>query len=386
MSGTNSLSILERLVAFASVSAESNLPIIDHISGFLAERGFALRRVTDPGGNKAGLIARIGPADGAGIMLSGHTDVVPTAGQSWTSDPFQLRHGGDRVFGRGTADMKGFLAAMLSLADRARSAPLQEPLTLVFSWDEELGCLGIPHMLPALKELLPAPRLCIVGEPTEMQIALGHKGKIALGASCSGMAGHSAMAPDFVNAIHLATDLVAGIRQLQEKIARDGARDEAYDIPYATLHVGKIAGGRALNIVPDLATLDFECRYPACQELEPILADIRALAASVAATYQRKSADIRVDLGTLFAYPGLGVAPDRPEVRLLQQFVPGAAHIKVAYGTEAGYFDQIGIPTLVCGPGSMEQGHKPDEFITLSELARCDAMCDRILAYLSVAA
>lgn len=378
----NTLDILDRLVAFPSVSADSNLAITDYIEGFLEERGATVHRIPDETGRKAGLFARIGPV-GEGILLSGHTDVVPVAGQDWSADPFKLRREGGRAYGRGTTDMKGFLACMLAAADRAAQAPLKEPLKLAFSWDEEVGCLGIPQMLPQLTQTIGKPRLCIVGEPTQMQLALGHKGKVALRATCHGTAGHSAMAPEFLNALHLAADFIAGLRMLQDNLTANGAREPGYDLPFATVHAGRLVGGTALNIVPDRAVIDFEFRYPASQPPDPIRAAIDALAETVAAPHRPAFPSARIEVETVSAYPGLGTAADSAATRLMQSLLQSDAAIKVAYGTEAGHFSAAGIPAVVCGPGNMDQGHKADEFIETDELAACDALCDRIIAHLS---
>ncbi|MGB3314008.1 MAG: acetylornithine deacetylase [Albidovulum sp.] len=379
---TRTLEILDRLIAFPTVSADSNLAMVAFIESVLEAAGAKVHRIGDATGAKAGLFARIGPDDRAGVMLSGHTDVVPVAGQAWSADPFRLRADGTRLYGRGTTDMKGYLACMLAAAERAARMPLAEPLKLAFSWDEEVGCLGIPQMLPSLDATIGKPQLCIVGEPTSMRIALGHKGKVALRATCHGMAGHSSMAPDFLNAIHLAADFVAGLRRLQADLATTGARDAGYDIPYATVHAGRISGGTALNIVPDRAVVDFEYRYPANQPTGEIENALTALTDAVAALYRDVFPDARVEIEVVNAYPGLGMPPDHPAVALMQSLMPGAGMTKVAFGTEAGHFHAAGVPVLVCGPGSMEQGHKPDEYIEASELARCDAMCDRLLDHL----
>ncbi|MCV2863747.1 acetylornithine deacetylase [Albidovulum sediminicola] len=380
---TRTIEHLDRLVAFPSVSSDSNLPILDYIASVLSGCGAAVHRVADATGAKAGLFASIGPAGPGGVMLSGHTDVVPVAEQDWSADPFRLRRSGDRVYGRGTTDMKGFLAAMLSAAERAARASLAAPLKLAFSWDEEVGCLGIPQMLPALDAAIGRPQLCIVGEPTQMQIAVGHKGKVALRAICHGQAGHSAMAPDFVNAIHLAADFVARLRTLQRDLARDGVREDGYDIPYATVHAGRIAGGTALNIVPDRAVVDFEFRYPATQSAKAVHAAIDAAAEAAAAPFRAAFPGARIEVETVNAYPGLGLTGDAGTLDLMRGLVPGAAITKIACGTEAGHFAAAGIASVVCGPGSMEQGHKPDEFIALDQLAACDAMCDRLIAVLA---
>lgn len=379
---TNTLDILDRLVGFATVSRDSNLAIIDYIQDFLTTRGFVVHRVMDETGQKAGLFASIGPA-GGGIMLSGHTDVVPVAGQNWTRDPFRLTREGDRVYGRGTTDMKGYLACMLTLADRAAGADLNEPLKLAFSYDEELGCLGIKQMIGQLDRCIGMPRACLVGEPTQMQVAIGHKGKAALRATCHGQNGHSALAPMFVNAAYVAVDFVNELRLLQDHYADFGYRDTAYKVPYSTVHVGKFNAGMALNIVPDKAIVDFEFRHLAEDAPEDIVARITAAADKITQQHRRAWSGAGVEIERIFAYPGLQVDADAAIVTLAQSLAQSST-TKVAFGTEAGYFDGLGIATVVCGPGSMQgQGHKPDEYVELSQLAACDAMLGRVLAQLT---
>lgn len=376
------LDLLSRLVQFPTVSASSNLDLIRFIETYLSDRGFACLIVHDDTGAKAGILARLGPAEPGGIMLSGHTDVVPVTGQPWTRDPFRASRADGRIYGRGTTDMKGFLAAMLAAADRAAGLALQQPLKLAFSWDEEIGCVGIPILLRDLESSIGKPSLCIVGEPTSMRIAAGHKGKVALRATCRGTSGHSAMAPNYLNAIHLAAEFVGRLRALQDELRQHGAREEGYDFPYATVHVGRIDGGTALNIVPDDCAIDLEIRYPSAQSVEAIRADVEAAARAIADRWREAFPSAAIELETLTRYPGLGVAESDPAVALLRRFAPGAELIKVGFGTEAGCFVEAGVPTLVCGPGSMDQGHTPDEFIELSELAACNAMCDRVLRHL----
>lgn len=374
-----STDILDRLVGFDTVSARSNLPLVDFVEDYLKTRGFRTQRLPDPSGEKAGLYAEIGPA-GGGLLLSGHTDVVPVAGQDWTRDPFRLTRDGNKLYGRGTTDMKGFVACVLALADRAAQVELREPLKIVLSYDEEIGCVGIAQMLDRLRPLLGQPRACIVGEPTQMQVATGHKGKAALRAVCHGQAGHSALAPNFTNALHVAADFMRALRDIQADLAENGAQDAAYDVPYSTLHVGRVAGGTALNIVPDRAELDFEFRHLATDAPDDLRARINAAAAQVAASHGPSA---RIEITEINAYPGLDVASDAPVVALAQQLAQGET-TKVAFGTEAGFFDRLGIPTVVCGPGSMAgQGHKADEYIEAAQLAACDAMMDRVLADLT---
>lgn len=379
---TQTLDILDRLIGFNSISANSNLDIISYIDAFLRARGFEVTHVPDETGQKAGLYAVLGSASGGdGIMLSAHTDVVPVVGQDWSKDPFKLTREDDRLYGRGTTDMKGYVASVMALADRASKTQLNEPLKIAFSYDEEVGCVGVKKMIDRLEPAIGLPRVCFVGEPTEMQVAIGHKGKAALRATCHGQAGHSALAPQFVNALHLATDFVGELRAIQAELSLNGARDTAYDIPYSTVHVGKLSGGTALNIVPDTATIDFEYRHLAADKPDDLLARIFSAAEMVTQKYQDTFAEVKIEVDQYNAYPGLDVAQDNAIVPYAQKLAQTNAVTKVPFGTEAGYFDGLGIPTVVCGPGSMEgQGHKPDEYITLEQLSACDAMMDRILA------
>ena len=372
---SRTIEILRELVAFDTVSAKSNLAIIDWIEAHLTALGFRVTRITDPDEPKAGLYAEIGP-EGDGVVLSAHTDVVPVEGQNWTRPPFELTEEDGRLYGRGTTDMKGFLASVLAFAEVAAGADLKAPIKLVISYDEEIGCVGMGRMIKALRPLIGTPRICIVGEPTSLDVAIGHKGKKSYRAICRGEAGHSALAPKFVNAIYVATDLISGLRSLQAKFAGSGVADDDYAVPYSTVHVGKLTGGTALNIVPDVAELLFEIRYLAADRIEDFEADLAALVAQV--EQDRKGAVIEID--GLISYPGLDVKPDADCVKFMQRISGKNGVTKVAYGTEAGFFDAIGIPTVVCGPGSMEgQGHKADEYILTSELEACDAMLLRLL-------
>ena len=361
--------ILERLVGFASVSAQSNLPLIEYIENLLHPCGFELQRIKSPDGRKAGLFASLGAGEG-GVLFSGHTDVVPVDGQVWASDPFRLREEGGRLYGRGAADMKGWLASLLATAETAPRLPLREPFKLLFSYDEEVGCIGIAEMLPALRGRIGKPRLCIVGEPTSMHIAIGHKGKLGLRAICRGQSGHSAFAPQLQNALHPAAELVMELRRIQADLERDGARDDAYGVPYSTLHVGRLRGGVALNMVPDTALLEFELRHLAQDDASAIRASIDAAVERIS----QRSGGGGIELQRLCDYPGLHAEPSSPALAFARSLLPDAPVMKVDFGSEAGFFAELGIPAVVCGPGSMEQGHRPDEFITLEQLSACDAM------------
>lgn len=367
----NTLDLLDRLVAFSTVSADSNLPLIDFVQTYLRDRGFECRLVADQTGKKANLFASIGPRRDDGIVLSGHTDVVPVATQAWTSDPFRLTRRGSRLHGRGSTDMKGFLASALSAADRIDGKLLKRPLHFAFSYDEEIGCVGVRSLIDVLAKEQFKASLCIVGEPTSMSIALGHKGKLAAQARFSGEAGHSSLAPRFVNAIHLACDFVGVLRRVQDEIASVGFRDADYDIPYTTVHAGKIAGGEVLNIVAERASVDFEIRHLAEDDVEDILGRIRASVGSL------------TEIEVCNAYPGLATSAASAAAAFAGRLLGKAPLTKVSFGAEAGLFaSRLGLDTVVIGPGNMDQGHQPDEYIEEAELQRCDAMMDRLIGEL----
>jgi len=376
---SRSADLLAHLVAFDTTSRNSNLPLVDWVRDYLDGLGVESRLVPDASGAKANLLASTGPLETPGIVLSGHTDVVPVDGQAWSVDPFRptLRDG--RLYGRGTTDMKGFLACALAAAAQAAGTPLKKPLKLAISYDEEIGCVGIADMIASLEPGIGLPECCIVGEPTSMRAAIGHKGKVFLRATCHGTPGHTAMAPDFLNALHLAADFISALRDIQTRIEKSGPRDPAYAIPYSTVHAARLAGGVALNIVPERAVLDFEVRHLASHDPRTIIADIEAAAEAIAAPHRARFPDARIEVEVVKSYPGLDTPADHPFVATVCDATGGVETTKVAYGTEAGYFAGLGIPTVVCGPGDMDQGHKPDEFVAVSQLAACDAMLARLI-------
>ncbi len=379
-----SAEILARLVAFPSVSERSNADIQAYVAAFLAEHGVEAELLWSPDQRKANLFATLGPRDRAGIVLSGHTDVVPVEGQAWSSDPFGLTYRDGRYYGRGAADMKGFLACVLSFVGRLDARAMKTPLHLCFSHDEEIGCVGVRPMLAELSRRAFRPSLCIVGEPTLLRVATGHKGKLAARATCMGREGHSALAPKALNAIHLAADLLSVLRKLQDGLSRTGARDEDYDIPYSTVHAGMIAGGTALNIVPNRCTLDFEIRTIGADRAVDILARIEAETAIILKAARKGFPEADITFEVVNAYPGLDTPETSEALRFVRALVGDASPLKVAYGTEGGLFHEIlDVPTVICGPGSMAQGHRPDEFIAAAELDRCDAVLDRLAARLA---
>ena len=377
--------LLRNLIAFPTVSADPNLDLIRYCETLLRDVGAQVEVIKDQSGHKANLYATIGPLDCPGVLLSGHTDVVPVVGQNWTVPPFEMTERDGLLFGRGSADMKGFVACAMAAALRAAKLDLKTPLHLALSYDEEIGCVGVRSLIEMLAAAPIRPRLCIVGEPTSMQVATGHKGKTAARLVAIGQEGHSALAPNALNAIHMACDIISFIRDLQGKFATTGASDAAYDVPYTTLHVGLIEGGTALNIVPNRSEFLFEIRNLSEDDPQEILAQIKGYADNYVRDLHKDfpQADISIDVTN--TYPPLNTDPDSDVVQLVQGLSGHNATLKVAFGTEGGLFSsRLDVPTVVCGPGSMAQGHKPDEYVSVSQLEACDAMMDGLLQRLVV--
>lgn len=358
--------ILAQLVGFQTLTDGPNLDLINWVQSFLKSAGFRVTRIPSPCGRKAGLLAKFGDGNG-GILYSAHSDVVPITGQDWTADPFTLQRNGDRVIGRGTTDMKGFLACVLAQAKNLRDTLPAKPFMIALSWDEEIGCRGIPHMIDQVVPVLGHPDLVIVGEPTEMQLCLGHKGKASYQAVCSGVAGHSALAPNFQNALHLAAEFILATSDLQARLAKNGAKDDAFDIPYSTVHAGIMKGGRALNIVPDRAEISFEIRHLVSEEPADLLKELVAIGPK------------GIEIQQINQYPGLNADAADPVWSRVQAQTGVSGLIKVAFGTEAGFFANIGLRTAVIGPGSMARdGHQADEGIDISQLLSCRDFCAQL--------
>ena len=364
-----------RLIAFDTVSAKPNIALMHYVRDLLADAGVQAVLIPDATGGKANLYATVGPGGQAGVMLSGHTDVVPVEGQAWSHPPFALTEVDGRLYGRGAADMKGFVAAALAAVLAAARRPLKVPLHLALSYDEEIGCMGVRSLIDMLEGAPVRPRFCIVGEPTGMQVATGHKGKVALRATCVGREGHSALAPMALNALHLAVDFVNAVRDLQARVVDVGLKDGDYDVPYTTLHVGKLKGGVQVNIVPNSAVVDFEIRALAGEDTDGLITALRDAAEGICAPLRADFPEVAIRVERLWDYPGLGTPSDAGVVNFVKRLTGANGTMKVAFGTEGGLFDaRLGIPTVICGPGSMAQGHKPDEYVTVEQMARCEAM------------
>ncbi len=373
--------MIERLVAFDTTSHDSNLALIHFVRDYLASHGVAATLIHDESGDKANLYATVGPADVPGIALSGHTDVVPVEGQPWDTDPFRLTRKGDRLYGRGTADMKSFSAVALALVPDFTARPLRTPIHFALSFDEEVGCLGAPLMIAKLGRELPVkPRICIVGEPTEMAVVNAHKGVYGFHTRVRGLEAHSSATHRGVNAVQHAAALIHFLAGLADEMASRAEPDSGFDPPYTTVHVGTVSGGTAHNIVPLDCGFDWEYRLmPGADADEIRLRFERFANETVLPRMHDVDPGTRIETETRFHVPGLVPEPGSPAEELVMALARTNRTEVVAYGTEAGQFQEAGIPTVICGPGSIRQAHKPNEYIALDQVRACEAFLRRLL-------
>lgn len=383
----DSVELLKTLVAFDTTSHLSNMALIDYVMDYLSRYGVESTLVYSEDKSKANLYATIGPQDKPGVMLSGHTDVVPVKGQAWDSDPFAVLEKDQRLYGRGTADMKGFIAVALAKVPQMLAADLKTPVHLAFSYDEEIGCVGVRRLLHMMEGLPVKPGMCIIGEPTHMSVGIAHKGKIAARVKVTGLESHSSLPGNGVNAIEFGADLVSYIRRLANQHATNGPFDHSFETPYSTLQTGVIKGGSAVNIVPNACEFDFEIRNIPAQDIEDIYADIERYAtAELVPQMQKVGADTGITLERLSSYPGLLTAPSEAVVSFVQGLVGAEKTGTIAFGTEGGLFSkQLGIPTVVCGPGRIEEAHKPNEFVAIDQLREAESMIDNLIIALAQA-
>lgn len=373
---------LSEFISINTVSTQSNISIIEYIESILRPIGYDLQRVPSPDGDKSALIAIAGDPARPGVIVSGHTDVVPADGQPWSSDPFTPRVANGRIYGRGATDMKGFLAVMLAHADSLSRAAGPTPVILAFSYDEELGCRGAPVLVDQIIRLPALPGLCIVGEPTRMRVANAHKGKTANRITFTGLTGHSAMPHKAVSALWSGASLALAIRAAAERLAVRGGGD-GFDPPFSTLHVGSLKSGGALNLVPDVAVLEFELRNLPDLDVQAELAPILEMARSEGRALADQADVGGVRIEQISAYPGLFTDPRSPATRAVRSLAADTGPLQsLSFGTEAGIFSAAGIPTLVCGPGDMDRAHKADEWIGLDEMGAAGAMLERLASTL----
>lgn len=382
----DSETLLAKLISFDTTSRLSNLELIHFVRDFLAQRGVNSNVVADRSHTKATLFASIGPAERPGFLLAGHTDVVPVDGQKWTSDPFLLSRRDGRLYGRGSADMKGFIASVLASVPLFIRLPLNTPIHLAFTCDEELGCIGLRELLEDSLCLPVSARMGIVGEPTSMRVVGEHKGKVAMRVQVRGQEGHSSNPAAGVNAVEYAAELIAFIHGLNEEKKSLGPFDVQYEVPHTTLHVGSVHGGTALNIVPAECTFEFEIRYLPEDTAQPILERIRGFAADELEPAMKKvNPSCGIAFHEKFSYPGLCLSPDAEVVTFVKSLLDSnAAPGKIAFGTEAGLYQQLcGIPMAVCGPGDIGNAHQADEYVEVRQLAACDLLLGRLAEALS---
>ena len=386
MASSALMSILADLIGFDTTSRNSNLELIRYVEDYLSQHGVQSTLVHDDSGHKANLYATIGPAELGGVMLSGHTDVVPVDGQCWASNPFVLERIDDKVFGRGSADMKGFIACVLEWVPEMVAASLATPIHIALSYDEEVGCIGVRRLLDLMEKMPVVPSMAIIGEPTNMEIVVAHKGKRGIRVNVRGASAHSAYPTEGVNAIEVAAQLIAHISEVQQDIEKNGPFDPGYRVPHTTLHVGTVRGGTALNIVPNECSFDFEIRHLPEHEIDPLIDTIQRYARdNLEPTMRLKNPDCSIDFTELFGYPALFTAPDAPVVAFVRSLLEyDRAVEQISFGSEAGLFSRrIGIPAVVCGPGSILQAHRPDEYVSIEQLETCRTMLRRLVESLS---
>lgn len=363
--------ILARLVSFPSVAGAPNGDIVAWIRDYAQAHGASVSTVPGPEGDRANLLITVGPKDVPGSILSGHMDVVPAGEAEWTSDPFTLRQAGDRLHGRGATDMKGFLACALAALPALAQHKLARPIHLAFSYDEEIGCRGVPHLIAALPSLCAKPSGCIVGEPSSMRAILAHKGKAAARVVVRGVSGHSSRPDLGRNAIHAMTAVLNAALAASETL-KAGPFDPTFAPPYSTLQIGTIKGGQAVNIIPDLCVAELEVRAVTGVLPEAALAPVKAAVDALAA------AGVDAQWQMLSAYPALSLGADTPLAGLMRDVTDAATIDAVSFGTEAGLYQAAGIDAIICGPGDIARAHRADEYIRRDELAACSRMIARL--------
>ena len=379
--GVRSLEMIRKLVGFPTVSRESNLDLIDFVREYLKPYDADVRLTFDDDKRKANLFATLGPRCDGGIVLSGHTDVVPVQGQAWDADPFTLREADGKLYGRGTSDMKSFIAVVLTLLPEFVNRGLKSPIHLAFSYDEEVGCLGVGRMIHDLTAAGIKPQSCIVGEPTLMKPVIAHKGKKSYRAVVRGLASHSAYAPSGVNAVEAAAEAVAYLKRMARRHRDSGPYDRGFDVAHTTVHTGVLRGGTALNIVPHECTFDFEFRHLPGDDAEKLIAEFKSyVVQTLEPEMQAVFKDAGFDIQLMSQIPALNNSAET-EVVALAQALSGNTEIgKVSYGTEGSQFQAAGIPTVICGPGSIQQAHKPNEFVALEQIAQSEAFIRGLMA------
>ncbi len=374
--------LIRTLVAFDTTSRDSNLALIDWVREYLAAHGVASILTFDDDRRKANLFATLPAGDGnaleGGIVLSGHTDVVPVDGQSWNTNPFEATRIGDRVYGRGVTDMKSFSATGLAFVPEFLRRGLARPLHFALSYDEEVGCIGVRRLVADIVRRGVKPQGVIVGEPTGMKLVVAHKGKKSWRCRVRGFEAHSSLTPHGVNAVQIACEIVTYLTSMARAFRDNGPRDDAYDVPYTTVHTGVIHGGTALNIVPRDCWFDFEFRHLPADDPDELFAEVKDYAQRFVPEMHRVAPDAHIEFDALSATAGFDTGDASAIATLGRHCIGEDGHGKVSFGTEAPVFDGAAIPSIVCGPGHIAQAHQPNEWVTLEQLARCEVFMRRL--------
>jgi acetylornithine deacetylase len=374
--------ILSSLIGFSTTFEDSNLDLIDWITQELHAQGIEARLIYDADKRKANLFATIGPPSDGGIILSGHTDVVSVRTQDWSTDPFKASLSASRIYGRGACDMKGFIASVLAHIPRWKDLPLQRPLHLAFTYDEEVDCAGVQRLLAELETTKFRAAACIVGEPTGMECVVAHKGRLCCTCTVRGKAVHSSQAPSGINAIEFAARLIVYIQKLAHQESKTGLRDRGFDVPFSTMATTMVSGGVAANTVPNHCSFSLDCRHLPSVDPSRILAQAMAFKDQLVDEMQRADPQGNIDLLNEVTTPPFISAVAEPLASLLQSLAASPRRKKAAFTSEAGYFERAHIPTVVCGPGHVEQAHRADEYIALSELDNCSRFLSGLMNWM----
>ncbi|MDA0308700.1 MAG: acetylornithine deacetylase [Proteobacteria bacterium] len=373
------MSTLSDLLSFETVSSDSNKAMIAYLAERLEHQGARIIIDESPCGNKANVFATLGTQTTGGIMLSGHTDVVPVTDQDWNYDPFQLTETDGLIYGRGSCDMKGFIAASLALADRFAEVSTHEPVHFAFTYDEETGCLGASHLAETLKKHGIAPRLAIIGEPTEMRVIEGHKGCYEYSTFFHGLAGHGSAPELGVNAAEYATRFVSRLLEWREKLKSAPPKDSPYDPPHTTINIGRIESGIAHNVIAQKAQVDWEMRPVQASDADQVKADLEDYCQhELLPMMQKIYPDAKIWSEVIAEVAGFDIMPDNEARQLVQELTGSNSSGVVAFCTEAGIFQSLGTDCVICGPGSIEQAHKADEYVSVDQMDQCLTMLDKL--------
>jgi acetylornithine deacetylase len=374
---------VRRLIAYDTVSSKSNLALIEDVEAALIGAGARTFRVYNDDRSKANLYAVVGPMVAGGVVLSGHTDVVPVEGQAWSTDPFRAVERGGRIYGRGAADMKSFSAVALSLLPEMVAAGLRRPIIFALSYDEEIGLLGAPHMIAEMRDKLPPPEAVIVGEPTSMRVIDGHKGIASFRTTVKGYTTHSSQTERGVSAVEAAAELIAAIVAIRR--ARAEAADPAspFTPPYTSMTVNVARGGTQLNIMAGECQFEWDCRVIPGDSARDVLAVVEARARAIEAEMRRLAPQCRIETVQLTDAPPLAPSPDNPAADLAKALTGRNGTETVSYAAEAGQFQAAGFSTVICGPGSIDQAHQPDEWIAVDQIGECASFMRKLIARLA---